>query len=324
MTEARIIRFHETGGPDVLTEETHNVDEPGPAEVIVRNAAIGLNFIDTYHRTGLYPVELPFVPGTEGAGIIEAVGSDVTHVSEGDRVVYLAPGGAYATHAKLPAASMVKLPDAVDDETAAATFLKGLTAWMLLFEVHKARPGDTALIWAAAGGVGSLIVPWAASLGMNVIGIVSTKRKAERVLENGANHAVLVNEDIVERVKELTDGKGVDVAYDSVGKDSAEISLKSLRPRGLFVTYGNASGPVDPIAPGRLGMAGSVVMTRPSLFDFVSTPEEISRGAAALFGALRVGTITAGVGQRYPLAEAAEAHRALEARQTMGSTVLLP
>ncbi|MEM7662632.1 MAG: quinone oxidoreductase [Pseudomonadota bacterium] len=324
MADARIIRFHETGGPEVLKEESELVDAPGPAEVIVRNTAIGLNFIDTYHRTGLYPVELPFIPGTEGAGVIEAVGSDVTHVSEGDRVAYLAPGGAYSTHAKIPAGSVVALPDSVDDETAAATFLKGLTAWMLLFEVYKARPGDTALIWAAAGGVGSLIVPWAASLGVTVIGIVSTKRKADRIIENGASHAVLVNEDIPARVKDLTEGKGVDVAYDSVGKDSAELSIKSLRPRGWFVTYGNASGPVDPISPGRLGMAGSAVMTRPSLFDFVSTPEEIGRGAAALFGALRVGTIKADVGQRYSLSDAAEAHRALEARQTMGSTVLLP
>ncbi|MEM9667637.1 MAG: quinone oxidoreductase [Pseudomonadota bacterium] len=324
MTDARIIRIHETGGPDVLTEDTIEVGAPGPAEVVVRNTAIGLNFIDTYHRTGLYPVELPFIPGTEGAGIVEAVGGDVTHIAEGDRVAYLAPGGAYATHSKLPAGSMVKIPDFVDDETAAATFLKGLTAWMLLFEVFKARPGDTALIWAAAGGVGSLIVPWARSLGVRVIGIVSTERKASRVLENGASDAVLATDDIVEKVKELTDGKGVDVAYDSVGKDSAEISLKCLRPRGWFVTYGNASGPVDPIPPARLGLAGSAVMTRPSLFDFVSTPEEISRGAAALFGALRVGTIKAEIGQKYALSEAAEAHRALEARQTMGSTVLLP
>ncbi|MEM7005856.1 MAG: quinone oxidoreductase, partial [Pseudomonadota bacterium] len=312
MIEARIIRLYETGGPDVLTEETMVVEGPGPSEVIVRNSAIGLNFIDTYHRTGLYPVELPFIPGTEGAGVVDSVGSDVTHVSEGDRVVYLGPGGAYASHARIPAASVVKLPDFVDDETAAATFLKGLTAWMLLFEVFKARPGDTALIWAAAGGVGSLIVPWASSLGVNVIGIVSTKRKAERVLENGASDVVLVTEDIPERVKELTGGTGVDVAYDSVGKDSAELSIRSLRPRGWFVTYGNASGPVEPIAPGRLGLAGSAVMTRPSLFDFISTPEEIRKGAAALFGALRVGTIKADVGQRYALSDAAEAHRALE------------
>ena len=324
MADATQIHFQETGGPDVLRLETIELPAPGPSQVIVRNSAIGLNFIDTYHRSGLYPVELPFVPGTEAAGIVEAIGEGVTSVEVGDRVVYLAPGGAYATHTLLPDAAMVKRPDDISDDVAAAVFLKGLTAWMLLFEIRAARPGDTALVWAAAGGVGSLLLPWAASLGVRVIGVVSTEQKADRAKANGASEIILASEDVAARVRELTDGAGVDVSYDSVGRSSVEASLKSLKKRGWFITYGNASGPADPIAPGRLGMGGSLIMTRPSLFDFVDTPEAMARGAAALFGALRVGTLEADIGQRYPLADAAEAHRAIEARQTVGSTVLMP
>ena len=323
MIDARVIRIHKTGGPEVLAEEHVTLPAPGPGEVLVRNTAIGLNFIDTYRRSGLYPVELPATLGTEAAGVIEAVGAGVESIQPGQRIAWMG-GGAYASHAIIPAAAAIPLPDFVDDETAASVILKGVTCWMLLFEVHRASPGETALVWAAAGGVGSLLVPWAASLGMDVIGIVSTEGKAAKVRANGASHVLLSNEDIPSRVRELTGGRGVDVSYDSVGKASADASLKSLRPRGLFVTYGNASGPVDPIPPAKLAMGGSLVMTRPSLFDFFNTPESRQTGAAALFGALRTGTIKADIGQRFALSDVAEAHRALEARTTVGATVLLP
>ncbi|MEL7129515.1 MAG: quinone oxidoreductase [Pseudomonadota bacterium] len=323
MIETRVIRLHKTGGPEVLVEETIPLDLPGPGEVIVRNTAIGLNFIDTYFRSGLYPAALPFIPGNEGAGIVDQVGAEVTHLKPGDRVAYLS-AGAYASHTKVVASSVVKLPDSIAYDQAAAVLLKGLTAWMLLFEVRRARPGETALVWAAAGGVGSLLVPWARSLGVRVIAVVSTEEKAARVRANGAEDVLLSHEDIPARVHELTAGRGVDVSYDSVGKDSADASLAALRPRGWFVTYGNASGPVAPIAPARLSMGGSLNMTRPTLFSFISTPQEMAAGTAALFGALQVGTLKADIGHRVPLAKVAEAHKAIEARQTMGSTVLIP
>lgn len=323
MTEARVIRIHKTGGPEVLTEEAVILPEPGPGQVLVRNRAIGLNFIDTYFRSGLYPAALPMVLGSEGVGIVDAVGEGVDHIAVGQRVGYLG-GGAYASHTLVAGAGLVPLPDHVDDETAAAVLLKGLTCWMLLFEVHRASPGETALVWAAAGGVGSLLVPWAASLGMNVIAITGTEEKAARARANGASHVLLSSEDIPARVREMTGGRGADVAYDSVGKASAEASLGSLRKRGLFVTYGNASGPVDPLPPARLAQGGSLAMTRPSLFDFMTSPEEARAGAAALFGALRTGTIKADIGQRFALSDVADAHRALESRSTVGATVLMP
>lgn len=323
MTEARAIRIHETGGPEVLREETLTLAAPGAGQAVVRNTAVGLNFIDTYHRSGLYPVPLPFTLGSEAAGVVEAVGEGVTHIKPGQRVGYLG-AGAYATHTLVAAQSLVPLPEDVEDETAAAVLLKGLTCWMLLFEVHKARPGETALVWAAAGGVGSLLVPWATSLGMEVIAVTSTEEKAARIQANGAAHTVLSSEDVPARVAEITGGRGVDVAYDSVGKTSAEASLNSLRHRGLFVSYGNASGPADPIPPGRLAQGGSLYMTRPTLFHFFNTPEMVRAGSNALFGALRTGTIKADIGQRFALSDVAEAHRALEGRKTIGATVLTP
>lgn len=323
MTEARAIRMHQTGGPEVLVEETVTLAPPGPGQVLVRNTAIGLNFIDTYHRSGLYPVPLPFTLGSEGVGVVEAVGDGVGHVAVGARVGYFG-AGAYASHTLVAGAGLIPLPDAVDDETAAAILLKGLTCWMLLFEVHRASPGETALIWAAAGGVGTLLVPWATSLGMAVIGVAGTEAKAARVRAAGAAHVLLADEDIAARVQAITGGRGVDVAYDSVGKVSAEASLSSLRSRGLFVTYGNASGPVDPISPTRLSQGGSLTMTRPSLFHFFDTPEAVKAGAAALFGVLKTGTIKPHIGQRFALSEVGEAHRALESRATVGATVLVP
>lgn len=321
MLETRAIRMSATGGVDVLSEQTVILPNHGPGDVLIRNTAVGLNFIDTYHRTGLYPVPLPFTPGVEGVGVVEVAGSEVSRLKPGDRVAYLG-GGAYAHHVIQPARVVVKLPAEVKDEDAAAVFLKGLTAWMLLFEVYRVRPGDTALVWAAAGGVGSLLVPWASSMGVRVIGVTSTGEKAARVRANGASETVLSGEEVAARVRELTGGEGVAVAYDSVGKTSLDASLGSLRARGHFVTYGNASGPVDPVPPGRLSSAGSITMTRPTLFHYVATEADMARGAAALFGALRTGTLKADIGQRFRLSDVASAHTAIESGKTVGSTVL--
>ncbi len=323
MTDAYSINIHEHGGPEVLKVEPLEIGEAGPGEAVVRQTAIGLNFIDTYHRTGLYPVKLPFTPGSEGAGVVEAVGDGVEDLKAGDRVAYLG-AGAYASHFKGPAARMLKLPDSISEETAAAVLLKGLTAWMLLFEIRRASPGETALVWAAAGGVGSLLVPWASSLGVRVIGVTSTAEKAELARAKGADAIILSSEDVAARTRELTGGAGVDVSYDSVGKDSAEASLNALKPRGWFITYGNASGPVEPVPPGILNAKGSLVMTRPGLFHFIADADGLRRGAAALFGALRAGTLKADIGQRFALKDVAEAHRALEGRGTTGATVLEP
>ena len=323
MTDPYVIEMTETGGVDVLKKVARAPRQPGPGEALVKQTAVGLNFIDTYHRTGLYPVKLPFVPGAEGAGVVEAVGEGVTNVSVGDRVAYLG-GGAYASHYTGAAATMVKLPDGVSEADAAAVLLKGLTAWMLLFEVRRASPGETALVWAPVGGVGSLLVPWATSLGMRVIGVTSSAEKAAKAKALGAQDVILSSGDVAAEVRALTDGAGVDVSYDSVGKASAQASLNSLKPRGWWVSYGNASGAVEPLAPGVLGAKGSLVLTRPSLFSFIADADGMRRGAAALFGALRAGTIAAQVGQTFPLSDAAQAHTAIESGQTVGATLLLP
>ncbi len=323
MTNPYAVRLYENGGPDVLTVESLDLPTVNSKQILVRQTAVGLNFIDTYHRTGLYRVKLPFTPGSEGAGIVEAVGSDVEKFSVGDRVTFLATG-TYASHVTVDSERAIKLNESVDDELAAAGLLKGLTAWMLLFEVWKARPGTTALIWAAAGGVGTLLVPWATSLGVEVIGVVSTEEKAKRVTEAGASHVILDSEDVVDRVRAITNGKGVDVSLDSVGKTSAKVSINSLKPKGLWVSYGNASGPADPIAPGVLGAKGSLVLTRPGLAHFVASNSDLHKGASAFFGALRVGTVRPYIGQRFALKDVQSAHKALEARETVGSTVLIP
>jgi len=323
MTEPYVIEMSETGGVEVLVKTPRAPRQPGPGQALVRQTAAGLNFIDTYHRTGLYPVKLPFVPGSEGAGVVEAVGEGVTNVSIGDRVAYLG-SGTYATHYTGPAATMVKLPDGISEADAAAVLLKGLTAWMLLFEVRRATPGETALVWAPVGGVGSLLVPWATSLGVRVIAVTSSDAKASRARELGAAEVVLSSQDVAVEVRTLTGGSGVDVSYDSVGKSSAAASLDSLKPRGWWVSYGNASGPADPVAPGVLGAKGSLVLTRPGLFHFISDADSMRRGAAALFGAMRAGTIKANVGQTFPLSEIASAHETLESGRTIGATLLLP
>lgn len=323
MSEAYAIEIQQTGGVDVLQSVPRAPRPPGAGEVLVRQTAIGLNFIDTYHRSGLYPVKLPFVPGTEGAGVVEAVGTDVTHLSVGDRVAYLG-GGTYASHFTGPAARMLKLPAAVAEDAAAAILLKGMTAWMLLFEIRRAMPGDTALVWAPVGGVGSLLVPWARALGVEVIAVTSNAEKAERAKALGANHVVMRQDDVADQVRALTDGRGVDVSYDSVGKSSATASLDSLKPRGWFISYGNASGAADPIAPGVLGAKGSLIMTRPSLFNFIADGPSLQRAASALFGALEAGAIGANIGQRFALREVASAHTALQSGDTVGATILTP
>jgi NADPH2:quinone reductase len=297
---------------------------PGPGQVRLQQTAIGLNFIDVYTRTGLYPTQTPSVLGVEAAGVIEMLGESVEGLKVGDRVVYNGVAGAYASHRNAPADRMIRIPETVKDEDAAAVFLKGLTVWMLIFEIRRIEPGETILVWAAAGGVGSILVPWANALGARVIGVVSTPEKAELAKAYGCSETILASEDVPARVKELNGGKGVPVVYDSVGKTSAEASMKSLHPRGWFITYGNASGPADPIPPARLNQGGSLIMTRPGLFHFTHKRADLERGSAALWGAMRSGAVKADVRQRYALKDAADAHRALEARKTSGATILTP
>ncbi len=321
-----VVEIDQFGGPDVMVMQARAVPQPGPGEARIRVTAAGVNFIDTYHRTGLYPVKLPFVPGSEVAGIVEAVGDGVTGLAPGERVACLtAGGGGYASHYVGAAAQMMKLPDSISDTDAAAVLLKGLTAWMLLFEVRRAMPGDSALVWAPSGGVGVLLVPWAASLGVKVIAVTSGEEKAQLALDNGAD-AVIVRGDGVDvgaQARALTGGRGVDVSYDSVGRTSQTASLDALGHRGWYVSYGNASGMADPLPLGRLA-GKALVAVRPALFSFVSDPGALARAAQALFGALRVGTLKAHVGRTAQLAEAADVHRALEAGETVGATVLVP
>ena len=323
MTEPYCIQFQNTGGPEVLARAPLDLPPPGPGEVRLRVRAAGLNFIDTYHRSGLYPVRLPFIPGLESAGEIESVGEGVSDWAPGDRVWYCGPGN-YATHVNARARQVVALPDEISFEVAAACMVKGLTAWMLLFEIRRASPGDTALVWAPVGGVGCMLVPWATSLGVRVIGVTSSEEKADLARGLGATDVVFRSGDVAAQVRALTDGKGVDIAYDSVGKMSAEASLNSLKRRGWWISYGNASGPVDPIAPGRYAQLGSLIVTRPSVMDYTSRPQDLARGAAAVFGAIRAGTLVVDVRRKFPLVEAGNAHRELEAGTTTGSTVLIP
>ena len=323
MSEPYAIRIHENGGPDVLKKEALEPKQPGPGQALVRQTAVGLNFIDTYYRTGLYPVKFPFTPGSEGAGVVEAVGEGVTDLKPGDRVGYVA-SGTYATHLTAPAASLIKLPVDIADEDAAAVMLKGLTAWMLLFEIRPVQKGDTLLVWAPVGGVGSLLVPWAASLGARVIAVTSSEKKAELARASGASDVIVGYDNVAEQVRALTDGKGVDMALDSVGKVSFEASLSSLKKRGWMVSYGNASGMADPVPPGRLAQGGSLILTRPTLFSFIDTPEALARGAKLLFAALQDGTLKAEIGQRFALTDVGDAHRALESGKTTGATILNP
>jgi NADPH:quinone reductase len=319
------IRVHEYGGPEVLKWEPVEVGNPGPGEVRLRHTAIGLNFIDVYERTGLYPGALPLIPGREAAGVIEAVGPAVKHVGVGDRVAYtLQTSGAYCQERVLPAERLLRLPDAISDAEAAAMLLKGLTAQALLRQVHRVRKTDVLLVHAAAGGVGSLLVQWARHIGAVVIAVVGSEAKATLARELGAQHVLLAEDDWVAESRAITRGRGVQVVYDSVGQATFMRSLDCLQPRGLMVTYGNASGPVPPIAPLELSRRGSLFLTRPTLFHYIHTRAALARAAQELFDLRARSVISVRVGQTYPLQDAARAHLDLEARKTTGSTVLTP
>jgi NADPH2:quinone reductase len=323
MDGAIIVR--ETGGPEVLVWEKDDPGEPGPGEVLVRHTAIGLNFIDVYHRTGLYPVEPPFTPGVEGAGYVEKVGDGVEDLAVGDAVAYTSNGpvGSYREARVLPAARLVKLPSRIDPETAGAIMVKGCTVEYLVRRTYPVKKGEVALVHAAAGGVGLLLCQWLDSLGAVVIGTVGSEEKARLAKDNGCHYPILYRtEDVAARVREITEGAGVHVAYDSVGKDTWAGSIASLRPRGMMVSFGNASGPVPPVAPLELARNGSLFLTRPTIAHYYASPDDAADGFSALFAAVTSGAVRPHIGARYPLREAARAHRDLEARKTVGSTIL--
>ncbi|HUE80342.1 MAG TPA: quinone oxidoreductase [Sphingomicrobium sp.] len=321
-TVANQIRIHRTGGPEVLAWESAEIPDPGPGEVRLRHAAVGLNFIDVYHRTGYYPLPLPLTPGVEGAGTVEAVGAGVEHVAVGDRVAYAGPIGAYAEVRLIAADRLVQLPDGVDLEDAAAVTLKGLTAHMLLRRTYRVEPGDTILVHAAAGGVGLLVCQWAADIGATVIGTVSTAAKAELARSHGCHHPITGEQDFVAEVDRLTGGAKLPVVYDSVGKDTFLRSLDCLRPRGMMVSFGQSSGPVEPIAPVLLSQKGALYLTRPTLFAYIASRAELEAASVELFAMVASNKLKVEINQRFALRDAAEAHRALESRATTGSTVL--
>jgi NADPH:quinone reductase len=319
------IRFERFGGPEVLQYGEIDLPAPGPGEAHVAHTAVGVNFIDVYHRTGLYPLKLPSGLGGEAAGVVVATGSGVTHVRPGDRVAYTAPAplGSYSTERLLDARWLVRLPDGIADRTGAAMMLKGLTAWYLLHRSYRAQRGEWVVLYAAAGGVGSITAQWAKQLGVRVIGVVSTAAKRELALAHGCEHVLLAHEPVAARVRELTNG-GVPVVYDSVGRDTFLQSLDCLRPHGVLVSFGNSSGKVEPFALQELTKRGSLYVTRPTLYDFIRTRDDLDAGCAALFGLVQRGAIEIAIDQTYALRDAASAHRDLEARRTTGSTVLVP
>lgn len=317
------IRVHETGGPEVLKWEEVEVGDPGPGEVRLRQEAAGVNFIDVYHRTGLYPQLLPFIPGVEGAGVVEAIGSGLTSVQVGDRVAYGGPVGGYAEVRLIPADRVVKLPDGISAEAAAAMMLKGMTAEMLLKRVYPVKSGDTVLVHAAAGGVGLILCQWAKALGATVIGTVGSDKKAELAHAHGCDHPIVyTRQDLVAEVERITGGEKVAVVYDGVGKDTFMKSLDCLQRRGMMASFGNASGPVDPFDALLLARKGSLFLTRPTLYDYTLDPNDLQQSAHALFEVVESGKVKIEIGQRFSLKDAAEAHRALEARKTSGSTIL--
>ncbi|HDR9502245.1 quinone oxidoreductase family protein [Burkholderia cepacia] len=324
---AHAVRFHETGGPDVLRWEAVDVGDPGAGQVRLRHEAVGLNFADTYFRSGLYPVPLPAGIGVEAAGVVDAVGPGVTNVAVGDRVTYtgfLNTLGAYSTERLIPAAPLVRLPAGISCETAAAMTMRGLTSAYLLRRIHAFAPGDTILLHAAAGGVGLIVSQWAKLLGLTVIGTVSSEHKAAIARAHGCDHTIdYSREAVAKRVRELTDGAGVDVVFDSVGKDTFEGSLDSLKRRGLMVCVGTASGPIPPFDPQRLAMKGSLYLTRPALADYIADPAEKNDLAGELFAHVAAGRIRIEINQRYALQDAAQAHRDLESRKTTGSSVFI-
>ena len=317
------IQVQRPGGPEALEWAQVAVGEPGAGQVRLRQTAVGLNFIDVYHRTGLYPQPAPFIPGVEATGVVESIGPGVEHLNPGDRVAYAGPIGAYAEVRLIDADRLVKLPDTISDEQAAAALLQGMTVQMLLRRVYAVQPGDTILVHAAAGGVGLILCQWAAALGATVIGTVSTDAKAELARVHGCAHPIVsTRQDFVAEVERVTGGAKLPVVYDSVGRDTFMGSLDCLRPRGLMVSFGNASGPVEPISPLLLSQKGSLFLTRPTLFNYTGSRAELEVAAAELFEMVSSGKVKVEVKQRFPLRDAAEAHRALEARKTTGSTVL--
>jgi len=324
---AQIVRFHETGGPEVLRLESVAVGEPGPGQVRIRHEAVGLNFADTYFRNGTYPVPLPNGIGVEAAGIVEVVGEGVTNLAVGDRVTYTGftnTLGAYATERLVPAAPLIRLPDAISCETAAAMTMRGLTSAYLMTRIHAFMPGDTVLLHAAAGGVGLIVSQWARLIGLKVIGTVSSDEKAKIALEHGCAHVInYSHEDVAKRVRELTGGVGVDVVFDSVGKSTFMASLDSLRRRGLMVCVGTASGPIPPFDPILLAMKGSLFLTRPALADYIADPVEKAALADTMFEHVAAGRIRVDIHQRYRLEDAVQAHRDLEARRTTGSSIFV-
>lgn len=322
----KAIRFDQTGGPEVLRWEEVEVGEPGPGEVRLRQTAIGVNFIDTYHRSGLYPLPLPSGLGSEGAGIVDAIGPGVTSLQVGERVAYAGgPVGSYAQVRVMPADRLVKLPDTISDQQAAAMMLKGMTVQYLIRRTYQVQPGDTVLFHAAAGGVGLIACQWLKALGATVIGTVGSQAKAELAKAHGCDHAILyTQEDFAQRVREITGGQGVPVVYDSVGKSTFPKSLDCLRLRGLFVSFGNASGPVPPFELSLLTQKGSLYVTRPTLAHYTSTRAELEVTAQELFDIVLAGKVKIQVEHLYKLQDAQQCHRDLEARQTTGSVVMLP
>jgi NADPH2:quinone reductase len=321
----KAIQIQRTGGPEVLALVDMPPRAPGPGEILIRHEAIGLNFIDVYGRTGLYPMPLPAVLGREAAGVVEAVGEGVTRFRVGDRAAYGSEIGAYAEMNTIAAARAVKLPEAISSRTAAAIMLKGLTAEFLARRIWPLHRGDSVLVHAAAGGVGTLLCQWLAHLGVRVIGTAGTEQKATLALSRGCAEVIQYrHENVAERVKALTGGAGVTAVYDSVGKDTQEASLASLGRRGILISFGNASGPAPAVDPLRLSRGGSLFLTRPTLFDYVVTTDELDAAAEALFHVVTSGAVKVEIGQEFPLARSADAHRALEGRATSGATLLIP
>ncbi|HUE46667.1 MAG TPA: quinone oxidoreductase, partial [Aestuariivirgaceae bacterium] len=322
----KAIRIEQTGGPEVMQLVDVDLPPPGKGEIRIRQTAVGLNFIDTYHRSGLYPVKLPAGLGLEAAGVVEEAGEGVTHLKKGDRVAYgNGPMGAYAQARNAPANRVSKIPDGISDEVAAAMMLKGMTVRYLLRESYKVKSGDTILLHAAAGGIGLIASQWAKALGATVIGTAGSEEKAELARAHGCDHVILYkSEDVPARVRELTGGKGVPVVYDGVGKDTLMMSLDSLKPRGLLVSFGNASGPVDKFDIGILAAKGSLYVTRPTLATYVAKDEDLQANASELFDVVKSGKVKIEVNQSYPLSETVKAHKDLEARKTTGSTILVP
>ncbi len=324
---AHAVRFHQAGGPEVLRYESVAVGEPGPGQVRLRHVAVGLNYADTYFRNGTYVIPLPAGIGVEAAGVVEAVGPDVDQVGIGDRVTYtgfINTLGAYSTERLVPAAPLIKLPEAIACETAAAMTMRGLTAAYLMRRIYPFKVGDSILLHAAAGGVGLIVSQWAKLLGLTVIGTVSTEAKAEIARAHGCDHVInYSHEDVAKRVRELTGGAGVSVVFDSVGKTTFEASLDSLKRRGLMVCVGTASGPIPPFNPQVLAIKGSLYMTRPALADYIADPAEKAELAAELFDHVAAGRIRIGINQRYALQDAVQAHRDLESRKTTGSSIFV-